>query len=77
MARVGDGGGVFSMAIEEEEEEGSVAVCDLLVRLLGCASGDSEREELDDAGVAEAEDAEAARELLLDAAAREACVTGM
>lgn len=69
MARVGDGGGVFSMAMES-------AAWDLLSRLLGGASGDSEREALVDAGVAEAED-EAAREALFDEAAREACVTGM
>lgn len=69
MARVGDGGGV-SMAM------GSVA-WDLLRRLVGCASGDSEREELVDAGVADAED-EAPRDAFFDeAAAREACVTGM
>lgn len=51
------------------------AAWDFLKRLLGCASGDSEREELA-AGVADAED-EAPRDVLFDeAAAREACVTG-
>jgi hypothetical protein len=45
------------------------------MRLLGCASGDSDREELV-AGVVDAE-VEAPRDVLLDeAAARAACVTG-
>lgn len=69
MARMGDGGGVFSIAMVS-------AAWDLLWRLLGCSSGDSEREALLDAGVTEAED-EAARDALFDEAAREACVTGM
>lgn len=64
MARGGEGGGVVSMTAVSE-------AWDFLMRLLGCASGDSEREELADAEV------EAPRDVLFDeAAAREACVTG-
>lgn len=68
MARGGEGGGVVSMTAVS-------AAWDFLRRLLGCASGDCEREELA-AGVADAE-VEAPRDVLFDeAAAREACVTG-
>lgn len=68
MARGGEGGGVVSMAALSE-------AWDFLMRLLGCASGDSEREELA-AGVADAE-VETLRDVLFDeAAARAACVTG-
>lgn len=63
MARGGEGGGVVSMTAES-------AACDFLRRLLGCASGDSEREELA-AGVADPRDV-----LFDEAAARAACVTG-
>lgn len=70
MALLGDGGGVCSMAMAS-------AAWDRLTRLLGWASGDCDREAVVDAGVAEADD-EAARDACLDeAAAREACVTGM
>jgi hypothetical protein len=62
MARGGEGGGVVSMTAV-------IAAWDFLMRLLGCASGDSERE-------ADA-DVEAPRDVFFDeAAAREACVTG-
>lgn len=69
VARVGEGGGVDSMAMAE-----SGAGCDRFKRLLGCESGDCDREE--DVG-REDEEADDRRPAPFEAAARALLVTGM